>query len=79
MKVVSLLTEKPKNKTDWIVDWYPRHVEINKLTMALRSYGLFRDEHMDWVEEMKRLRYLRGKIPPKRGEGKRAMLKKENK
>lgn len=76
VKVVKLLSEEPYNKRDYIVNWYPRHVETNKLTMALRNYGLFRDEHMDWVEEMKRLRYLRGKIPPKRGEGKRAMLKK---
>jgi small subunit ribosomal protein S33 len=38
----------------------------------LRNYGLFRDEHQDFKEEMKRLRALRGKAPPKKGEGKRA-------
>lgn len=75
MKVVKLLEAEPYNKRDYIINWYPRHVETNKLTMELRNLGLFRDEHMDWVEEMKRLRYLRGKIPPKRGEGKRAKLK----
>lgn len=74
MKVVKLLEAEPYNKRDYIINWYPRHVETNKLTMELRNLGLFRDEHMDWTDEMKRLRYLRGKIPPKRGEGKRAKL-----
>lgn len=36
----------------------------------------FRDEHLDFKEEMKRLRILRGKVKPKKGEGKRAMKKK---
>lgn len=75
MKVVRLLEKEPKHKTDYIINWYPRHVETGKLTMILRSYGLFRDEHQDWNDEMRRLRYLRGKIPPKRGEGKRAKVR----
>ncbi|ROT61141.1 mitochondrial 28S ribosomal protein S33 [Penaeus vannamei] len=37
-----------------------------------REYGLYRDEHQDFKEEMKRLRKLRGKGKPKKGEGKRA-------
>jgi small subunit ribosomal protein S33 len=78
MKVVKLLSEEPYNKRDYIINWYPRHLETAKLCFALRDYGLFRDEHQDWNDEMKRLRYLRGKIPPKRGEGKNAMKKKAN-
>lgn len=42
--------------------------------LRLREYGLYRDEHMDFNEEMKRLRLLRGKGPPPRKtkeEGKR--------
>lgn len=37
---------------------------------------VFRDEHMDFKDEMKRLRALRGKVKPKKGEGKRAQKKK---
>lgn len=36
------------------------------------QYGLYRDEHQDFKEEMIRLRELRGKGKPKKGEGKRA-------
>ncbi len=36
----------------------------------------FRDEHQDFKEEMRRLRKLRGKGKPKKGEGKRAAKKK---
>lgn len=75
MKVVKLLEVEPFHKRDYIINWYPRHVETNKLTQKLRQYGLFRDEHADFNEEMKRLRYLRGKVPPKKGEGKRAKNK----
>ncbi len=35
-----------------------------------------RDEHEDFKEEMRRLRKLRGKGKPKKGEGKRATKKK---
>ncbi|KAG0730096.1 28S ribosomal protein S33, mitochondrial [Chionoecetes opilio] len=36
------------------------------------NYGLYRDEHQDFKEEMVRLRALRGKGKPKKGQGKRA-------
>lgn len=72
MKVVKQLSEEPLHKKDYIINWYPRHIETGKLVMKLREYGLFRDEHQDFKDEMKRLRYLRGKIPPKKGEGKRS-------
>lgn len=76
MKVVSLFSDLPLQKKNFFVNWYPRHVETGKLIMRLREYGLFRDEHQDFKEEMKRLRALRGKVPPKRGEGKRAKISK---
>lgn len=75
MKVVSMFSEKPVQLRQEIVHYYPRHVETGKLILKLRQYGLFRDEHQDFREEMKRLRALRGKAPPKKGEGKRAMKK----
>lgn len=43
------------------VDYYPRHEETYWLMRHLRDYGLFRDEHQDFNDEMKRLRALRGK------------------
>lgn len=75
LKVVKLLEVEPFHKRDYIINWYPRHVETHLLTRVLRDYGLYRDEHRDFNEEMERLRYLRGKIPPKKGEGKRAKKK----
>lgn len=72
MKVVKMFSEEPLNKRDRIVNYYPRHNETHILMKKLREYGLFRDEHEDFKEEMKRLRALRGKAPPKKGEGKRA-------
>ena len=44
-----------------IVKYYPAHEETNWLMDRLRDYGLFRNEHKDFVEEMERLRNLRGK------------------
>ena len=35
--------------------------ETNELMRVLRDYGLYRDEHKDFCEEMQRLRVLRGK------------------
>lgn len=34
--------------------------------MKLRYYGLYRDEHADFKEEMERMRVLKGKDRPKR-------------
>ena len=58
-------------------NYYPPHPQIRELVYVLRQYGLFRDEHMDFVEEMKRLKTLRGKQYRKLGgmTGKRAQLK----
>lgn len=75
MKVVKLFSENPIYRRPEMVEYYPRHLETHKLIMKLRHYGLFRDEHQDFKEEMTRLRALRGKVKSKKGEGKRAMLK----
>ncbi|XP_055375345.1 28S ribosomal protein S33, mitochondrial [Condylostylus longicornis] len=72
MKVVRMFSEEPVQKREMITNWYPRHVETYVLMKKLREYGLFRDEHEDFKEEMKRLRKLRGKSAPKKGEGKRS-------
>ncbi|XP_015264796.1 PREDICTED: 28S ribosomal protein S33, mitochondrial [Gekko japonicus] len=76
MKVVQLLSDLPMAKRKEVYDWYPPHRTYANLMRKLRFYGLYRDEHEDFSEEMKRLRKLRGKGPPKKGEGKRAMKRK---
>ncbi|XP_066972212.1 small ribosomal subunit protein mS33 isoform X2 [Macrobrachium rosenbergii] len=72
MRVVKMFSEKPLDLRPEITDYYPRHKETYILMSHLRKYGLFRDEHQDFKEEMKRQRALRGKGKPKKGEGKRA-------
>lgn len=69
MKVVRLFAEKPLNLRREITHYYPRHVETGYLMMKLRDYGLYRDEHADFSEEMERMRVLRGKAKPKRQPG----------
>lgn len=62
MKVVEMFSERPLHSNDNIIHYYPRHVESAVLMLKLREYGLFRDEHQDFKDEMKRLRELRGKV-----------------
>lgn len=62
MKVVQMFENRPLHTNEEILHYYPRHVETGKLMMKLREYGLFRDEHQDFKEEMRRLRELRGKV-----------------
>ncbi|KAJ8245586.1 hypothetical protein GJAV_G00272340 [Gymnothorax javanicus] len=76
MKVVRLFQEPPLAKRKEVYDWYPEHKVYYSLTQKLRFMGLYRDEHEDFKEEMRRLRKLRGKGKPKKGEGKRATKKK---
>ncbi|XP_056604740.1 28S ribosomal protein S33, mitochondrial isoform X1 [Triplophysa dalaica] len=76
MKVVELFKEPPLAQRKEVYDWYPPHKIYYSMTQKLRYIGLFRDEHQDFKEEMRRLRKLRGKGKPKKGEGKRAMKKK---
>ncbi|CAF0804330.1 unnamed protein product [Didymodactylos carnosus] len=59
---LKLLEERPH--TSGILtsmNYYPRHQEIHYLMEALRYHGLYRNEHKDFQEEVKRLRILRGK------------------
>lgn len=65
-RVVRMFAEQPMYLRPEVINYYPRHVETGLLVRHLRSYGLFRDEHQDFKEEMKRLRALRGKAPPER-------------
>jgi small subunit ribosomal protein S33 len=76
MKVVRLYAAKPLDKCPEIVEYYPHHYEITTLMHELRKLGLYRDEHLDFVDEMKRLRALRGKGKPPKGQGRRAQKKK---
>ncbi|KAM8884990.1 small ribosomal subunit protein mS33 [Synchiropus picturatus] len=76
MKVVKLFQEPPLPKKKEVYDWYPQHKIYYAMTQKLRFMGLFRDEHEDFKDEMRRLRKLRGKGKPKKGEGKRATKKK---
>ncbi|XP_054845031.1 28S ribosomal protein S33, mitochondrial [Eublepharis macularius] len=76
MKVVKLLSETPMAKRKEVYDWYPPHNIYSGLMRKLRFYGLYRDEHEDFKDEMKRVKKLHGKGPPKKGEGKRALKRK---
>lgn len=66
MKVVRLFSAEPVEQRKEIHAYYPRHVETGRLMMMLRHYGLFRDEHADFKDEMNRMRTLRGKGKPER-------------
>ncbi|XP_056641364.1 28S ribosomal protein S33, mitochondrial [Diorhabda carinulata] len=61
MKVVKLFSDEPIHLRKEVHAYYPRHIEIGKLMMKLRYYGLYRDEHADFQDEMDRMRALRGK------------------
>ncbi|KAM9845805.1 small ribosomal subunit protein mS33 isoform 1-T2 [Aulostomus maculatus] len=76
MKVFKLFKDTPMSKQKEVYDWYPQHNIYYNMTKKLRFMGLFRDEHEDFNEEMLRVRRLRGKGKPKKGEGKRATKKK---
>ncbi|CAN9508046.1 unnamed protein product [Ophioblennius macclurei] len=76
LKVVQLFQEPTMAQRKEVYEWYPQHKLYYGMTQRLRFMGLFRDEHEDFKEEMRRLRKLRGKGTPKKGEGKRATKKK---
>lgn len=42
--------------------YYPSHPQIRALAGTLRDYGLYRDEHRDFNEEMKAIAISRGKV-----------------
>ena len=54
-------TVKPLDLRDEVVTYYPRHLETGLLMKHLRDYGLFRDEHKDFVEAMAEAKKLKGK------------------
>lgn len=66
MKVVKLFSEEPVHLRREVYGYYPRHPEIGELITKLQYYGLYRDEHADFVEEMDRMRALRGKVNKQR-------------
>ncbi|XP_022179768.1 28S ribosomal protein S33, mitochondrial [Myzus persicae] len=70
MRVVKMFSEEPLYKKENVINYYPRHIETGLLMKKLREYGLYRDEHQDFIEEMRRLKALRGKVFVK-GEKKR--------
>lgn len=76
MKVVELFKEQPMARRKDVYDWYPQHKIYFAMTQRLRFMGLFRDEHEDFKDEMCRVRKLRGKGKPLKGEGKRATKRK---
>ena len=59
-------------------NYYPAHPQIRELMYTLRKHGLFRDEHLDFRDEIARLKILRGKKYRVKGgmTGKRAALRK---
>ena len=48
--------------SSFLRQYYPAHDEVAALMDKLRDYGLYRNEHLDFKEEMDRIRRLKGKI-----------------
>ncbi|GAU95986.1 hypothetical protein RvY_07497 [Ramazzottius varieornatus] len=65
-RIVKAFSEKPIDARPEITNYYPPLPQLWKMVRVLRQHGLFRDEHLDFNEEMERLRVLRGKVRPKR-------------
>lgn len=42
--------------------YFPAHPQMRALTNTLRDYGLYRDEHRDFTEELKKIEAKRGKV-----------------
>ncbi|VDP89894.1 unnamed protein product [Echinostoma caproni] len=72
-KVVRIMGEKPRPLI--LKDYYPPLEEYRNILVKLRVLGLYRNEHADFRDEMRRLRELRGKGKRKKGEGRRAELR----
>ncbi|ESP03949.1 hypothetical protein LOTGIDRAFT_230243 [Lottia gigantea] len=75
-RIVRIFAEKPVHKKMEVMEYYPRVNYVNNLMKVLRNHGLYRDEHADLVEEYKERREARGKVKPKKGEGKRSLKRK---
>ncbi|XP_003420259.1 small ribosomal subunit protein mS33 [Loxodonta africana] len=76
MRVVQLFSEQPLARRKETYDWYPNHNTYFALMGILRHLGLYRDEHQDFKEEQLRVKKLRGKGKPRKGEGRRSGKKK---
>jgi len=61
MRVVHRLAREPYEQREEWISYYPAHDETHELMRILRDYGLYRDEHEDFKDEMERMRTLRGK------------------
>lgn len=42
-------------------NYYPAHPQLRSLTYILREYGLYRDEHKDFNDEMRARKIAKGK------------------
>merc|ERR1711860_81031 len=60
-KVVELFSKPYYHEKKEVTNLYPRHHVIKDFFGKLRHNGLYRDEHLDFVEEMERQRTARGK------------------
>jgi len=61
MNIVERLSAEPHELKQYRNEYYPAVEEATELMSILREYGLYRDEHADFKEEMQRARELRGK------------------
>lgn len=73
-KVVTRFSEKPVYKD--LPQWYPPIDKFNTLLHKLRNLGLYRDEHLDFADNMRAHRRTKGTGPPRKGEGKRSKKNK---
>ncbi|XP_013386027.1 28S ribosomal protein S33, mitochondrial [Lingula anatina] len=76
MKVVKMLSVQPANKNPEFVRYYPKYEELRALHLSLRRFGIIRDDLAEFKVHLGRARTGRGKKPPAKGEGKRAMKAK---
>jgi len=60
-ELVKRFSVQPLEQNERWITYYPGLEETNELMRNLRDYGLYRNEHQDFKEEMLRLRALRGK------------------
>jgi len=61
LRIVKRLSREPYEQTERWNTYYPAVEETTELMRNLRDYGLFRDEYLDFKEEMERMRVLRHK------------------
>ena len=54
---------------------YPQYHAFSYIMDRARAHGIFVNEHLDFAEEVARQKLLRGVLPVKKGEGRRALAK----